>query len=974
MASAKALAAIAAVIIVVCGAAGYALMQGGGGGSGGGTGGDSDSTGYVSVTVASTLFDGKEISEAEVTSGPSTVKAWDSDGASVEITGVPDGSSVSVTISFTDGTSLYGTIAVTDGSAYLSQDTSVSGGISFDGASLQTSQFLYLDSALDWTQWGGSTASYGVSDGKTVISASDMVELWSVGGTVDSSSTNWRTPGTAICVGSYTYYYLGTDSTLYCVETLTGDVVASVYCQSSTVYNMAIAYGDGKIFVPTKSGNYTVLRAYDAGSLEQLFVSEPVYGGEVQGSVTYHDGAVYFGTYGGDYACVPADDTDTSRGDEEVAVRWTISANGWYNATPAFFGELCVVVEKGYDIGGAVAYLVDTRTGAIQDTISLAYEYCTSGATAYDGRVYIAVSAVLDPDDASTESNTGKVLRIHSFEVSGGRFVDSSEKTWTSSVEDGGTQSTPVIWNGRLYIAGGGSTMGSSEPFTVIDIASNGTMTTAYTVSSLQSKGTATITTAYSTVDNNGLVYIYLIEYGHVNTGESADSSSGYARIYCLSDAPGQTRANIVFTYMPSVTQFAYQSFTISPEGCLLIRNDSTLFCYAPASSGYTPSDLVNAIDRVIADSAEGDVNYADVQRIEERYASMTAAEKAQVTNYGDLQDLYVTVTFVDGSDTITSKVLIGSLVATPSVDSLTFTGWMDGTDEWCVYTDRVTGDLTLTAAYASTVTVTFDSNGGTSVDSIQVVPGTVMGYATETARDGYTFGGWYSGSTQYVPQESVVNGSITLTARWLKDSTISFDSDGGTSVDSISATYGVAVDSLPTPTRSGYSFTGWYLDGVLFEEGTVYAYEHDVTLVAGWSENAAGEITNGKGVNARGVFPDDATLVLSQYSSSLVMTSITEIKNFAGTSNLDFFSLRINGDGVDGTQTVEIDLPVGTSLNGRTVTVYYYVYGASPSVTAVSGTVSGGVLTLEVNGATSSGGMIIIFGIQTGTSLSSSV
>ena len=259
-------------------------------------------TGYLMLTLRAEAFvSGGTMSSVEVTSGASTVKVWSSEdgGSTIEITGVPAEAVTSATVTLSDGGVAYCLIATSDGFAYVYADPSASGGVDFDGAWVEAVAYLCDgSSSLDWSYWGGSTSYYGVSDSATVIDEDDMVELWSiVGSGVESSS--WVTPGSAICIDSYTYYYC--DSVLYCVETLTGDVVASASCPSSSVYNMALAYGDGMVFVPTKSGSYTILRAFDATTLEQLFVSVACEGGEVQGSITYHQGCVYFGTYSGNY-------------------------------------------------------------------------------------------------------------------------------------------------------------------------------------------------------------------------------------------------------------------------------------------------------------------------------------------------------------------------------------------------------------------------------------------------------------------------------------------------------------------------------------------------------------------------------------------------------------------------------------------------------------------------------------------------
>lgn len=66
---------------------------------------------------------------------------------------------------------------------------------------------------------------------------------------------------------------------------------------------------------------------------------------------------------------------------------------------------------------------------------------------------------------------------------------------------------------------------------------------------------------------------------------------------------------------------------------------------------------------------------------------------------------------------------------------------------------------------------------------------------------------------------------------------TVSFNSNGGTSVASQEVLFGGTVDEPTPPTRTNYTFLGWYTDDTFsetwnFEAGTVTA---DMTLIAGW-------------------------------------------------------------------------------------------------------------------------------------------
>lgn len=148
--------------------------------------------------------------------------------------------------------------------------------------------------------------------------------------------------------------------------------------------------------------------------------------------------------------------------------------------------------------------------------------------------------------------------------------------------------------------------------------------------------------------------------------------------------------------------------------------------------------------------------------------------------------------------------------------------------------------------------TLTLNPNGGS------VNPGSVKvpfkgkygancdeGKLPEPSRTGYTFNKWNSKATG----GTEVNGDTTLDtaedrviyAQWTADSfDISFDSQGGTpsSPAAVNVTYDDKYPDLPTVTRDGFAFAGWYTEkngkGTKIEKGgtvkipeasTVYAY-----------------------------------------------------------------------------------------------------------------------------------------------------
>ena len=135
---------------------------------------------------------------------------------------------------------------------------------------------------------------------------------------------------------------------------------------------------------------------------------------------------------------------------------------------------------------------------------------------------------------------------------------------------------------------------------------------------------------------------------------------------------------------------------------------------------------------------------------------------------------------------------------------------------------------------------VTFDPNGGTGDMAVQTVENSAQLHHNAFSRTGYSFAGWNTqpdGNGTAYANEAVVTatennkGPVTLYAQWtVHQYTISFDSNGGTPVASITQNYGTAVSEPADPTRDGYTFAGWDAD----IPTTMPA--HDVHLVAHWN------------------------------------------------------------------------------------------------------------------------------------------
>lgn len=165
-----------------------------------------------------------------------------------------------------------------------------------------------------------------------------------------------------------------------------------------------------------------------------------------------------------------------------------------------------------------------------------------------------------------------------------------------------------------------------------------------------------------------------------------------------------------------------------------------------------------------------------------------------------------------------------------------------------------ITGKRDITAVFElKSYTVTWNANGGTvSPASTTKTHGSTLGTLptptrASTAEYSYTFAGWFtaaSGGTQ-ISSTTTVTGNVTYYAHWTatkRSYTATFNGNGGgtPSPSTITKEYNVALGTLPTCTRTGYTFLGWYTassGGTKISTTTVVT--KDITYYAQWSINS---------------------------------------------------------------------------------------------------------------------------------------
>lgn len=174
----------------------------------------------------------------------------------------------------------------------------------------------------------------------------------------------------------------------------------------------------------------------------------------------------------------------------------------------------------------------------------------------------------------------------------------------------------------------------------------------------------------------------------------------------------------------------------------------------------------------------------------------------------------------------------------------------------------------------ANTYTVTFDPQSGSGgSDSVTAIYGSAMPAAIAPTLTGYTFGGYYSevsgGGTQYydATMASVANWDLlantTLYAKWTVNTyDVAFDSNGGAVADPVSkqVTYESTYGTLPSTSRLGYDFNGWFTaasGGTEVTAATVVTAVNNHTLYAQWTAHTYVVSYLGNG-NTSGTAPGD--------------------------------------------------------------------------------------------------------------------
>ena len=501
---------------------------------------------------------------------------------------------------------------------------------------------------------------------------------------------------------------------------------------------------------------------------------------------------------------------------------------------------------KTYSVDELAKVSASTDDGVVQD-----FKPMESGTYTIGEHATVWITGVPDGWDTKSSDNDmtytvtspdGKIKVVYTFKHAKHQYSASELKNVTAKLPNGD------YLNGFDPVSGGEFTVPMGTKNVTIGHIPNGWNLTknnglSYTLTSNDGE----VSVSYKFHAKNGHTVVFDTDGG--TTVESQTVEDG-GTITPPDDYPSKTGYRFKGWYKDGVpydfTQPVYDDAVITAKWTV---NTYEVYFDAGASDDWYPMQTIAYGDKVVkpVDPTLDGYDFAGWLLDGKVYSFDTpvTADMTLTASWKTAQVKTHTVTFTGAGDDFIQTVADGSSATVPTVPSkkgYTFDGWYSG-DSLYDFTTPVTDDLTVEAHWTkNTYTVSFDSNGGSDVDSQQVEYKDTVSQPDNPTLDGYTFQGWTLDGDPY-DFNTPVTSSITLKALWSKNTpvakkhTVTFDSSEGSKVDSQTVKEGDPVSKPDNPTREGYDFQGWLLNGQAYDWNTPIT--GDITLTASWTEKA---------------------------------------------------------------------------------------------------------------------------------------
>lgn len=259
-----------------------------------------------------------------------------------------------------------------------------------------------------------------------------------------------------------------------------------------------------------------------------------------------------------------------------------------------------------------------------------------------------------------------------------------------------------------------------------------------------------------------------------------------------------------LFKYGSSGNDY-YYIYDIAKKEWTKMTTQNKYFLYTRYYN-YTDSSNNSIINSLMLDDKSGILYFrtskGNAQPSAMQFAPSPELDELSTGTAVIVQSQYKNVTKIENSSNIHTGVENAYLKTSDDlVSQLTLLG---NGENWSV----------LSNPNGETATVTFNANGGTSVDSVEVVIGQKLLTKPETTRsDNYIFDAWYLGSEPFDFSTEIIK-DITLTAHWLEYEEVDYIESTGTQyIDTgivPKSTTKVDCEMAVTDITSGKQINGW--------------------------------------------------------------------------------------------------------------------------------------------------------------------
>ena len=458
--------------------------------------------------------------------------------------------------------------------------------------------------ASDWPSFRGNEQNLGITSAFTPESMEGSELKWAV-----SLGTGYsNAPSIPILVDGK--LIIMSSNKLFKVSLEDGSILQSADMVKAIDWGYTPAtYADGMIFAPLTDGT---VQAFDAETLESLWVYTDPLGGQSVSPIYYYDGYVYTGFWNSEihdaaFICLPVTDENPSSPNEAKAALWRdVHTGGFYWAGAVAVGDYLVYgsddgVREGQN-GTSTLYSRNRITGVLCDTEDLVGDQRSSIAYA-DGKLYFTTKKGNLYQTALNADGTFASLNAYSMA--------------------GMATGTPVVYNGLVFANSLDGSSQFEDPGATYVLNAEDLSLITKAQNQFYNQSSLLLSTAY---EDSGKLYLY----GTYN------GTPGGMEVLVYDTAAKTLAVEDFFIPDSDKQEYGICSPICDANGTIYFKNDSAyIFAIANKNAdelaAKATEQLIEAIGTVTLESK------AKIDAARTAYDALTETQKALVTNLAAL-------------------------------------------------------------------------------------------------------------------------------------------------------------------------------------------------------------------------------------------------------------------------------------------------------------------------------------------------